>query len=102
MAKPAVINPEINYSASSTACKTDKTMSSDSSRTSCHQVNPYVEPGSCPTSLDIVREGTLRVKICAMIRSLSQDSLCDPSSAYSGKRRSGQAEIGRASCRERV
>src|SRR5262245_8846024 len=60
MAKPAVINPEINYSASSTACKTDKTMSSDSSRTSCHQVNPYVEPGSCPTSLDIVREGTLR------------------------------------------
>src|SRR5262245_47650767 len=61
MAKPAVINPEINYSASSTACKTDKTMSSDSSRTSCHQVNPYVEPGSCPTSLDIVREGTLIV-----------------------------------------
>jgi len=84
MAKPAVINPEINYLAFSTACKTEKTMSSDSSRTSCHQLNPYVEPGSCPTSLDIVREGTLKLKMCAMIP-VPRIRLVQPNSSHVGR-----------------
>ena len=56
-AERAVINPEINYSASSTACRAEKTMSGDRlTRPPC-DLNLPIERDKWPISLDIVRKG---------------------------------------------
>ncbi len=63
MAKQAVISPEINYLAFSTACRPERLCRAMRSLCSCGDADPQVEYETCEISLDIVGKGILTVKM---------------------------------------